>query len=314
MLATAYSNVFKRALFAASLALALGGVLSACGTGAAQLASQPAPSAPSALSAPGDATARQTVPVLRDLPARIEATERAELRSPVAGVVQTVAFAEGSRVREGQLLVQIDPAPYAAALAAAQASLDQAASRMRIAQAEADRAMRLIRREAVSREEVARRRAEAAAAAADWAATRSAVARARLGLEHSRIVAPIAGRIGRAEVTMGEVVGPEDRLGVIVGDARLRVSFEVPASVLAGRDQSIWTAHLSVPDAAERDFEGSVTFLQDEANGGGGARRAWMELAGDPVLVPGRYGFVRLQRARRGEELLADGRAENAGR
>lgn len=286
---------------ASLLALALVAALAACGTGAA---SAPAEAGP--MPVPVSAPERRTVPVTLDLPGHVEATERVELRPRVSGTIEHIAFAEGARVRKGQLLVQIDPARYAAALAGAEAELREAEAQARLAAGEAERARRLVERQAISTEEAERQSAQAAVAAARRDAARAAVTRARLDLAHTRVRAPIDGRIGRAELTAGNLAGPDDRLAVLVADQRVYVRFDVAESALAGHDPAQWRARFTLPDAPGRSFEGTLAFLENEVDDGTGTVRARILLEGDAALVPGRYGQVRLSLGERRDALLVN--------
>lgn len=281
------------------LAAALAAALSACSTGEAS-----APGASGPMPVPVAAPDRRTVPVTLDLPGHVEATERVELRARVPGTIERIAFAEGARVRKGDLLVQIDPSRYAAALAGAEAELREAEAQARLAAGEASRARRLVERQAISAEEAERRDAQAAVAAARRDAASAQVARARLDLGHTRVIAPIDGRIGRAELTAGNLVDPEDRLAVLVADQRVYVRFDVAESALSGHEPSAWRARFTLPEAPGRTFEGKLAFVENEISAGTGTLRARIVLDGDAALVPGRYGQVQLVLGERKDALL----------
>ncbi len=281
------------------LSAMLAAALAACSTGEAS-----APGASGPMPVPVAAPERRTVPVTLDLPGHVEAIERVELRARVPGAIERIAFEEGARVRKGQLLVQIDPAPYAAALAGAEADLREAEAQARLAAGEAARARRLAERQAISAEDVERREAQAAVAAARRDAARAQVARARLDLEHTRVTAPIDGRIGRAELTAGNLVDPEDRLSVLVADQRVYVRFDVAESALSGHDPDHWRARFTLPEAPGQRFEGKLAFLENEVSAGTGTVRARIALDGHAALVPGRYGQVQLVLGERKDALL----------
>ncbi len=281
------------------LAAAMATALAACSTGEAG-----APSATAPMPVPVSAPDRRTVPVVLELPGHVEAVERVELRPRVSGAIEQIAFAEGAHVRKGQLLVQIDPAPYAAALAGAEAELRQAEAQARLAATEAARAERLSGREAISTEEVERRAAQSAVALARRDAARAAVRRARLDLDYTRVLAPIDGRIGRAELTTGNLVGPSDRLAVLVADQRVYVRFDVAESALSGHASNPWHARFTLPESPDLVFEGTLAFLENEVSTGTGTVRARIALDGHAALVPGRYGQVQLVLGERKDALL----------
>lgn len=282
-------------LLAAALAVALG----ACSTGTAN-----APDAPGPMAVPVAIAEMRTVPIAVDLPGHVEATERVELRARVPGTLERIAFEEGGRVRKGQLLARIDPARYVAALAGAEAELREAEAQVKLAAAESARATRLVERQAISAEEAERRASQAAVAAARRDAARARGARARLDLEHTRLLAPIDGRIGRAELTAGNLVGPEDRLAVLVADEQVYVRFDVAESALSGADVTQWHARFILDDAPGLVFEGKLAFLENEIPAGTGTVRARISLDGHPALVPGRYGRVELVLGERNDALL----------
>lgn len=288
----------QRILIPAAAAL-LAALLAGCTDGVAEDAAPPAPPA-----VPVAQPEQADVPVLLELPGHVEPIERVEIEPRVAGHVLRVAFAEGARVRRGDLLVQIDPEPYEAALAAARAKLAEAEAQARLADAEAARAKRLAGRNALSAEEGERRAAQAAVASARRAAARAEVARAALDLRHARIVAPIDGRIGRAEVTAGNLVGPGDRLAVLVADARVYVRFDVPETALGAGAPAGWRARFVLAEAPDLAFEGPLAFLDNEVGAGTGTVRARIALDAHDALLPGRYGQVRLELGRREDALL----------
>lgn len=284
-------------LLAAALALAL----AACSSGAAN-----APVAAGPMAVPVATPEMRTVPVTVELPGHVEATERVEVRARVPGTLERIAFEEGARVRKGQLLAQVDPARYAAALSSAEAELREAEAQAKLAAAEAARAGRLVERRAISDEEAERRVAQSAVTFARRDAARARAARARLDLEHTRVLAPINGRIGRAELTAGNLVGPEDRLAVLVADDQVYVRFDVAESALSGADIAQWRARFTLADAPGHAFEGQLAFLENEITAGTGTIRARISLDGHPALVPGRYGRVELVLGERKDALLVN--------
>jgi multidrug efflux system membrane fusion protein len=135
-----------------------------------------------------------------------EAVQSVEVRPRVTGFVQRVTFSEGATVREGDPLFLIDPRPYEAEVARTEALLEQARTREALSHQELDRARRLVSTEAISREELDGRASGAAEAAANVRAAEAALRTARLNLEWTTIRAPISGRVGRAEITAGNLV------------------------------------------------------------------------------------------------------------
>jgi len=260
---------------------------SACSPGAAGAQESTVQAAPATVALP----VVKSVAVTQSYPAQVEAIERVELRPRVAGALESVHFAEGSLVTKGQLLFRIDPRPYAAALAEAEAALAQAEADARAALSEGARASRLVEKKAISREEADRRTAAAGVAQARVDAARAAVQRARLNLSFTEVRAPISGRIGRAEITRGNLVSPESRLAVVVAIDPLYVRFDVDEHTLAqhlGKGLGKWRV----------DFNGKpaeVAFVENEIGRGTGTLRIRARLRNaDGSTIPGMYGTATL--------------------
>jgi multidrug efflux system membrane fusion protein len=137
---------------------------------------------------------------------RLEAPESVEIRPRVSGYIDKVAFDEGSLVKKGELLLQIDPRPFQAEVERLQAQLQQARAVLSRADNEARRGDRLRQSNAISAELADARTSGAAEARAALAAIQAQLDNARLDLGFTRITAPIDGRVGRAEITAGNLV------------------------------------------------------------------------------------------------------------
>jgi len=147
------------------------------------------------------------VGLVSELPGRLEASRVAQVRARIAGIVQKRMFIEGSSVRAGQMLFQIDASPYQATLASAQANVAKAEANLMQASAQAERFKPLIEANAISQQEFVNAQASQKLAEADVAVARAAEQTARINLGYAAITAPISGRIGRALVTEGALVG-----------------------------------------------------------------------------------------------------------
>lgn len=188
----------KSWLAAASVAV----LLTACGK-------PPAGGPPPTLAVPqvGVITVQaQTLPITRELPGRVTAAMVSEVRPQVSGIVQRRAFTEGSLVKAGELLYQIDPATYQAAVDSAQATLERAEASLATTQLKADRYRELVKIKAVSQQDADDAAAALLQARADVAAARASLATARINLSYTRVTAPIGGRVGRSSVSPGALV------------------------------------------------------------------------------------------------------------
>lgn len=187
-----------------ALVLILSAFLPACGEKAANA------QAPAGMPPPEVAVvtvSAQDAPVYNELPGRVEATRVAQVRARVPGIVQKRFFEEGSEVKAGQVLYQIDPAQYEANLASAEATLARAEANLAQANAKLERYKPLVATNAVSKQEYDDVLAVQKQTAADVMAAKAARETARLNLGYARVTSPIAGRIGRALVTEGALVG-----------------------------------------------------------------------------------------------------------
>ncbi|AEF23018.1 efflux RND transporter periplasmic adaptor subunit [Pseudomonas fulva] len=145
--------------------------------------------------------------VVAELPGRIEPVRVAEVRARVAGIVLKRTFEEGTDVKAGDLLFQIDPAPFKAALSRAEGELARAEAQLFQAQATVERYQPLVKINAVSQQDFDVARATLRSAQADKRSAQANVETAKLDLGYAQVRAPIAGRIGRAQVTEGALVG-----------------------------------------------------------------------------------------------------------
>jgi multidrug efflux system membrane fusion protein len=169
-----------------------------CGT-------EPPPPPPAPAVTVADVTGRD-ITEWDEFTGRFEAVDAVEIRPRVSGYLRRVLFAEGKEVRKGEVLFEIDPRPYEADLAGAEAELERARSGAALAAREVERAQRLVTVQAISREEYDARVSAAAQGGSSVRAAEAAVAMARLNLEWTRVRAPISGRVSNAMVTEGNLV------------------------------------------------------------------------------------------------------------
>jgi len=273
------------------LTLALAGLLAGCTAEAAPPAGQ-ASLPPASVAKP----VRQDVPRTLTVPARIEAVERVELRPQVGGYLESISFEEGEWVQRGTVLFRIDSRPYRARVAEAEASFMQARVDYIEAARQAERGERLAVRNAIPQEEAERRRAVADSSKAKIDLAQAALERARLDLEFTVVRAPISGRIGRAEVTRGNLVSPESRLAVIVATDPVYVTFDIDESTvtpeLASKDE--WQIGFTVPGGLA-PLPAKLAFLDNEISQGTGTLRVRGELRyGGGAVTAGQYGTATL--------------------
>lgn len=252
------------------------------------------------------------VPLITELPGRTAAFLIAEVRPQVTGLIKQRAFKEGSEVKAGELLYQIDPATYKAAHDTAKAGLARAEANLSAAKLKASRYAGLAKIDAVSQQANDDAAAALKLAEADVAAARASIEQARIDLEFTRLASPIAGRIGRSTVTAGALVTANQaqalatvqQLNPIYVDLtqssaellRLRSALE------AGRLQQASTVEMPVSlvleDGSEYAQPGKLAFSEvsvDPATGSVTLRAVFPNP--DGVLLPGMYVRARLEQA-----------------
>lgn len=148
----------------------------------------------------------ERVAVTTELSGRVSAFLVAEVRPQVGGIIQKMLFTEGSEVSEGDVLYQIDPSLFKAALDSAQAALAHAEATLPSALAKAERYKELVEANAISKQEYDDADASAKKARADVISAKAEVDRAKINLAYTKVKAPISGRIGKSSVTTGALV------------------------------------------------------------------------------------------------------------
>ncbi|MBA4266652.1 MAG: efflux transporter periplasmic adaptor subunit, partial [Comamonadaceae bacterium] len=186
---------------------------------------------------------------------RLEAVERVDIRSRVAGAVLATHFQEGALVKKGDLLVSIDPAPYAAEVARAEAQASAAQARVQHASGEYARSQRLWEDKAIAQRELDDRQNALREAEANLMAAKAQVQTARLSLGYTQVRAPVAGRIGRLEVTVGNLVaaGPgAPVLTTLVSVSPIYASFDADERTVAHALQGLKNGGASARQSIER--------------------------------------------------------------
>lgn len=296
-----------RALYLLPLLVSLAAVLTACGKGgdAGHAAGGGMPPAQVGVVT----TALAAVPLQAELPGRVEAVRTAQVRARVNGVVLKRLFTEGSEVKAGQKLFQIDPAPYQASYDSALATLAKAQANLAQAAAQAERNKPLADAKAISQQEYITSVAAAKAAEADVAAGKAAVATAKLSLDYASVAAPISGRIGRALVTEGALVSAAEatQLALVQQVGSVYVNFTQSANEVQAMRRALASGQLrsAGANAAQVQIVGEdgnvigkpgkllFTDLTVDATSGQVTLRAEVPNA-DGQLLPGQYVRVRL--------------------
>jgi membrane fusion protein (multidrug efflux system) len=255
---------------------------------------------------PGD------VGLVTELPGRLEASRVAQVRARAAGILQKRLFLEGSAVNAGQALFQIDASPYEATLASTLASVTKAEANLMQASAQAERFKPLIEAKAISQQEFIGAQAAQKQAEADVAVARAAVQTARINVGYAHITAPISGRIGRALVTEGALVGQGEAtpLAVIQQIDPMYVNFTQSASEFMKLRRAMETGQLKragsqaasvkvvLEDGTEYAKPGKLLFSDLTVDSTSGQITLRAEVPNPQgVLLPGLFVRVRLEQA-----------------
>jgi membrane fusion protein, multidrug efflux system len=261
-----------------------------------------------------------TVDVWSEHSGRLEAVHRVELRARVAGTVQAVHFREGALVKAGDPLLTIDPAPYAAEVQRARAQVNAAQSRVTHTANEARRAELLWQERAIAQREFDERGNAAREAQAQFEADQAALQSARLNLGYTQVRAPVAGRMSRLDVTVGNLVpagAGAPVLATLVSVSPIYAGFDadesVVADVLAATGGADPQQLQRVPVRAQiggRTVEGRLQLVDNQVDARSGTvrLRAVFDNA-DGSLLPGQFTRLRLNQSAAQPALLINERA-----
>lgn len=304
------------AVFAALIAAGGGYTLlrGAGGSGTAQ--AQAAPAAPAVDVAPA---LGKTIIDWQDYSGRLEAIDRVDIRPLVSGTLTAVHFQDGSLVNKGDPLFTIDPRPYKAEVDRAAAQLAAARARVGFTASELARGKRLLAENAIARRDFESKRNDAREAAANLQAAEAALDAAQLNLGYTNIVAPVAGRVSRAEITEGNVVAAgagSVPLTTLVSVSQMYASFDVDEQAYLKYVSPARVAGASVPVqlglANETGYsrEGVVRSVDNRIDTSSGTIRVRAVFNNpDGLLVPGMYARIRLGGTEPREAVLVEERA-----
>jgi multidrug efflux system membrane fusion protein len=292
------------------------------GAQATEAASQAAPPAvPVTVAAvePRDITSWQ------EFSGRLEAIDRVEIRPRVAGAIQSVHFREGALVKQGDLLVTIDPAPYEAAVAQAQAQVGAAKATLNLTKVEVDRGQKLFDNKTISQSDMDTRASNYAAAEANLKAAQATLQTAQLNLDYTQVRAPIAGRVGKIAVTVGNLVAAgasSTALTTLVSVDPIYASFsaneqtvtqalsELPAT--GGAVPPVEQIPVQIGTASDNGtpIKGKLQLIDNEVDAASGtvSVRAVFDNPGGR-LIPGQFVRVRMGQPKAETKLVISDRA-----
>lgn len=250
-----------------------------------------------------------TVVLTTDLPGRTSPYEEADVRPQVNGILKSRLFTEGSTVHAGQILYQIDPAPYQAAVDSARATLANAQANLGTTRAKADRYAALLRQNAIAPQDYDDAQAAYKQASANVLQQTANLESAQINLGYTRIVAPITGRIGRSLVTVGALVSANqtnalatiDTLDPIYVDINelaselLALKKEIASGRLGDSTPGAARVTLALDDGSIYPLDGTLKFSEASVDPNTGAviLRAVFSNP-DGTLLPGMYVRARI--------------------
>ncbi len=238
-----------------------------------------------------------------DFTGRTEPSASVEIRSRVTGYVDKVLFQEGALVKKGDSLFQLDDRLQRAEAAKAEAELRVAEANLKVAEANVQRLMQLLKRAAIAKEELEMATAKMEAAKAASRAAEASLEIAKLNLAYTRIASPINGRIGRCNVTAGNLVKADDAtLATVVVSDPLYVSFDIDERTLldvmrSSRDQKDAKAKVGVGFSNEKNYphQATLDFIDHAIDAKTGTIRIRAVLENpNRELFPGLFARVRL--------------------
>lgn len=246
------------------------------------------------------AAVSRDVPVYLDEVGRVAAREVVSVQPQISGRITRIHFADGANLRKGDLLFTIDPRPFQAQVAAAEATLAQSKAALDLARIQLTRASTLIESKAISQEEFDLKKNAVDVAAAQVEQSRAAVQTARINLDYCFIHSPIDGRAGERLVDPGNVVsGNAGNLLTIQRLDPVYADFTVPENDLTSVQHNMARGSLkvevSLPDEPGKPRAGTLTFLDNAVQNDTGTVKLRATIPnGDHRFWPGRFVKIRL--------------------
>jgi multidrug efflux system membrane fusion protein len=273
--------------------------LSGCDSSTSKAAEAPAAGGGAPISAA--AVIEKQITETQEFSGRMEAVEHVQVRARVGGYITSVNFKPGSEIRKGQVLFVIDPRPYQAELSRAEAAAAAARAKADLARIQLNRAEKLLGEKAIAQRELDENSSGFKQLDAEARAAQAQYETAKLNLDYTQVTSPIDGRVGKAEITIGNLIDTSAVLTSVVSDDRIYASFDgdedtyLRVGALAHRGVAV---NVKVGLANETGFphEGKLEFVDNQLDPQTGAVRMRAVFANaDNLLVPGLFARVQLQ-------------------
>ena len=258
-----------------------------------------------------------------DFSGRLEAVNRVELRPRVAGAIQSTNFNEGELVKAGDLLFKIDPAPYAAEVDKAQAQLEAAKARVVFTASELERGAQLVGNNVVTRRDYDQRDNAHREAVANVKAAEATLQAAKLNLGYTEVRAPVDGRVGKIEVTVGNLVAAGTSslvLTSLVSVNPIYGSFDADEDVVlraigsiadaGGRRGKLDQIPVEMSTSSGVTVKGRIQLIDNQVNGQSGTIRVRASFDNeDGRLIPGQFARLRMGQPKQQTVVMVDERA-----
>jgi membrane fusion protein, multidrug efflux system len=319
------SKSSKRLLFVgATLAVIAGSAATfVAQRGSTAQANNPPNQAPPAMPVSVAVVESRDVAIWDEFSGRLEAIDRVEVRSRVAGAVQAVHFREGALVKEGDRLITIDPAPYQAEVDRADAQVAAARARVALAKSDSERGRQLWDSRTVSQRDLDQRLNGERESEANLRAAEAALQVAKLNLGYTDIRAPVSGRVGRLEITVGNLVsaGPgAPVLTNLVSVNPIYASFSAGEQIVQralkalGPSANAYAQLERIPvemvTAADLRVTGRMQLIDNQVDAGSGTVRVRAIFDNpDGLLMPGQFVRLRMGQPKAEPALLVSERA-----
>jgi multidrug efflux system membrane fusion protein len=244
----------------------------------------------------------RTITDFQSYSGRLEAVDKVEIRPLVSGTIVAVRFADGALVKKGDALFTIDPAPYAAAVDRNYALLAAAQARSAYTATDAVRADRLLSGNAIAKRDYDEKQNAAREAQANVRAAQAALETAGINLRYTNIVAPVTGRVSRAEMTVGNIVSAgasAPLLTTLVSLSPIYASFDVDEQTflryLAHDSSGAVAVLLGLADEDGYSRKGEIAFVDNRLDTRSGTIRVRARFDNvDHSLLPGLYARIRV--------------------
>jgi len=265
---------------------------------------------------------KQTV-LWDDFSGRLEAIQRVELRPRVAGAILSTNFTEGALVKSGDVLFKIDPAPYAAEVDKAAAQLEAAKARVVFTQSELERGAQLVGNAVVTRRDYDQRDNANREAIANVKAAEATLQTAKLNLDYTEVRAPVDGRVGKIEVTVGNLVAAGTASPVLtslVSVNPIYASFDADEEVVlhalnsiadgSGKRGNLDQIPVEMATSGGLSAKGHIQLIDNQVNGQSGTIRVRAVFRNDDGrLIPGQFARVRMGQPTQQTLVMIDERA-----